>query len=285
MEAVGFGFVVSTQPKQKMARTPYPDDLTDAQWHKIAPMIPSAKPGGRRRTQDMREILNAIFYMLRAGCAWRLLPHDLPRWQTVYYYFRRWQADGTWERIHYLLRAEVRVRAGRCVEPSSAIADSQSVKTADKALENGYDAGKNVKGRKRHILVDTMGLLLIVLVHSAHRQERQGFQLLLEWAKEFWPRLQLIWVDGGYQGQTFADWVKSLTGWILEVVKRPEGSKGFSVLPRRWVVERTFAWFNRYRRLGKDYEYLPTTSETMIYVAMIHLMLKRLTSNSSVIAL
>lgn len=171
------------------------------------------------------------------------------------------------------------------MEPSAANADSQSVKTADKAIESGYDAGKKVKGRKQHILVDTMGLLLMVIVHSAHHQEQQGFQLLLEWTKEFWPRLQLIWVDGGYQGQAFAEWVKQFSGWVLEVVKRPEGSKGFAVLPLRWVVERTEAWFNRYRRLSKDYEYLPDTSETMIYVAMIHLTIRRLTSKNQVLAL
>lgn len=207
------------------------------------------------------------------------MPHDFPCWQTVYYYFRRWEDDGTWERIHHSLRAEVRIREGRCVEPSAAIADTQSVKTAALAVESGYDGGKNVKGRKRHILVDTLGLLLIVFVHDAHRWDQAGFRLLLEWAQEFWLLLQLIWVDGTYQGRAFAEWVKQVCGWVLEVVKRPDGTQGFEVLPTRWVVERTFAWFNRYRRLSKDYEYLPTTSETMIYVAMIHLMVRRLTRN------
>ncbi len=198
-----------------MSRNTYPSDLTDEQWQKISMLIAPAKKGGRPRTQSMREIVNAIFYVLRAGCPWRYLPHDFPVWQTVYYYFRLWEDNGTWEKIHYFLRAEVRVREGRNVEPSAAcryadlfeIADYQSVKVAGPGIETGYDGGKQVKGRKRQILVDTLGLLLAVFVHDAHRSDQAGFRLLVEWIKNYFPRLRLIWVDKGYQGRAFAEWI------------------------------------------------------------------------------
>jgi len=260
-----------------MSRCAYDSDLSDVEWQKISPLIPKAKPGGRPRTQEPREIANAVFYMVKVGGPWRLLPHDLPKWQTVYYYFRHWETDGTWERIHDLLRAEVRIKAGRKVEPSAGIADTQSVKTAGSAIEVGFDGGKLVKGRKRHIVVDTLGLLLGVFVHSAGRSDQAGFKLLLQWFADFWPRLQLLWVDSSYRGADFIKWVQQTTGLTLQPVKRKEGQKGFEVIPRRWLVERTFSWFNHYRRLSKDYEFLPTTSETMIYVAMTRLMLRRLT--------
>ncbi len=264
-----------------MIRQRYDTDLTDAQWLKISMLFPKPNKRGRPRTIDFREITNAIFYMLRAGCAWRLLPHDFPKWQTVYYYFRRWQKDGTWQRIHYFLRAEVRVIAGRNVEPSAAIADTQSVPTGHHGLSKGFDGGKLVKGRKRHIMVDVMGLLLTVMVHSAAIQERRGFKLLLFRIRHLFPRLSLIWVDGAYDGQPLQTWVKHWFDWLVETIKRNENTQGFEVLPRRWVVERTFGWFGRYRRLSKDYEYLTSTSETMLYIAMINLMLRRLTRNSS----
>ena len=264
-----------------MIRQPYDTDLTDAQWSKISMLFPQPNKRGRPINQDFREITNAIFYILRAGCAWRLLPHDFPKWQTVYYYFRRWQKDGTWQRIHYFLKAEVRVRAGRNVEPSAAIADTQSVPTGHHGLGKGFDGGKLIKGRKRHILVDVMGLLLAVMVHSAGIQERRGFKLLLFKIRHLFPRLRLIWVDGGYEGQPLQNWVKRWFSWIVETIKRNEDTQGFEVLPRRWVVERTFGWFGRYRRLSKDYEYLPSTSETMLYIAMISLMLRRLTRSPS----
>jgi len=223
----------------------------------------------------MREVVNAIFYVVRSGCAWRMLPHDYPPWQTVYHYFRQWRQDGTWKRIHDTLRRQVRRQAGRNEEPSAAILDSQSVKTTERGGTRGYDAAKKVNGRKRHLLVDTLGLLLAVVVHAADIQDRDGARLVLEKVKHMLPRLQLIWADGGYAGE-LVDWVRRVCGWILEIVKRPEGAKGFVVLPRRWVVERTFGWFNRYRRLSKDYEFHTETSEAMIYVAMIHIMARRL---------
>lgn len=204
-----------------------------------------------------------------------MLPHDFPAWQTVYHYFRTWRKDGTWKGIHDALRRDVRVQAGREPEPSAAIIDSQSVKTTEKGGIHGYDAGKKINGRKRHILVDTMGLILAVVVHAANVQDRDGAKLVLEKVKYLLPRLCLIWADGGYAGQLI-DWVLSTCSWLIEIVKRSTDVKGFYVLPHRWIVERTFAWIGRYRRLSKEYEYLTETSEAMIYAAMIRLMVRRL---------
>jgi putative transposase len=228
----------------------------------------------------MREVLNAIFYVLRSGCAWRMLPHEFPAWQTVYGYFNQWRKDGTWERINTVLREEVRRRAGREPTPSAGIIDSQTVKTTEQGGPHGYDAGKKINGRKRHLLVDTLGLVLMVVVHAADIQDRDGARLVLQAIRGVFPRLQLIWADGGYRG-ALVDWVKTTFNWVLDIVKRPDDQQGFAVLPRRWVVERTFGWLGRYRRLSKDYERCPQSGEAMVYAAMSHLMLRRLARHSA----
>ncbi len=258
-----------------MRRKPYPTDLTDAEWEKLKAHLPPPRGRGAPRRVSLREVLNALRYLARTGCQWRLLPHDLPPWEIVYYYFSHWRDDGTWERLNRELRIEVRQSVGKDPEPSAAILDSQSVKATEVTESRGYDAGKKVNGRKRHVLVDTLGLVLTVVVLTANIQDREGARTLLEKVKGQFPRLQKIWADGGYSG-TLIDWVKSLCGWMVEIVKRRDTAKGFEVLPHRWIVERTFSWLNRSRRLSKDYERLAASSEAMVLLAMIHLMTKRL---------
>jgi len=255
----------------------YPTDLTDRQWNYIKDLIPAAKVGGRPRNLDMRQVLNAILYILVSGAQWRMLPTDYPKWKSVYHYFRIWRDDGTWQRIHDTLRAQVRRRAGRHKHPTGGCLDSQSVKSTSVRGLRGYDSGKRVKGRKRHLLVDTMGLLLAVVVTAASVSDPKGAKLLFKRLGGSCKKLRRIWVDGTYRGKLL-DWVSDHCWFLLEPVLRSDEQKGFVLLKRRWVVERTFAWLTQCRRLGKDYEVLPASSEAMIYLAMTRLMIRRLAS-------
>jgi len=260
------------------SKQPYPTDLNDTQWSKIRPYLPAEAQTGRPREHGWRMILNGIFYLLQSGCSWRMLPRDLPPWKTVYHYFRLWRMNGTWERLNKLLREKVRLKFGKKRQSSATILDSQSIKTSEGGLECGFDAEKQVTGRKRHSLVDTLGLVVKVIVTAGNVQDRDGAKLLLkELAQQAdtIKRLKLIWVDGSYRGHLI-DWVAEHFGWKLEVVEKPKDQVGFQILPKRWIVERTFAWLVRQRRLARDYERLPETSESFIYAAMIRLMLRRL---------
>jgi putative transposase len=262
----------------------YPSDLTWTQWERLKPLLPDAKPGGRPREVDLREILNGIFYIARGGCGWRMMPKDLPPWSTCYDYFRNWRNDGIWSKVNDALRTQVRHKDKRQKSPSMGIIDSQSVKTTEQGGPRGKDAYKKVNGRKRHLVVDTLGMVVSAVVHSAGIQDRDGAKLVLRKMVGRFPRLKKILADGIYNGG-IAEWAKEVGGWILEVVVHPKAEekaadpkdpKEFEVLPWRWIVERTFAWLGRYRRLSKDYEGSEESSESWIYIAMTHLMLRRL---------
>ncbi len=256
--------------------TNYATDLTAAEWEVVAPYVNADPAIGSPRTVCMRCVVNALFYIDKTGCQWQMLPPDLPTYGTVYYHFRRWTEDGTLERMNTDLRRMLRVRYGRDPEPSLAIVDSQSVKTTDVGGDAGVDAGTQVYGRKRHILVDTLGLLLVVVVTAASVQDASSAPALTPRLRAQFPRVQKIIADAGYK-QQFIDWFAHVLGWLVEIVSRAPHQRGFQVLPTRWIVERTLAWFNPYRRLSKDYEYSPSSSEAMIYLASIRLMLRRLT--------
>lgn len=258
----------------------YPSNLTLTQYEFVSDLIPDAKSGGRPREVDMWEILNAILYVLVEGVRWRALPGDFPAWQTVYTYFRNWRKDGTWMSIHDRLREWTRIEQNRHSSPSEAIIDSQSVKSAAGVNEAvGFDGAKLIKGRKRFLTVDTLGLVLRVLVTAASVGERDGGKQVLKQVKQMdkgVSRLTTIWVDGGFDGAPFMMWVMDVCRWIVQVVLRPQQTKGFVLLKKRWVVERTLGWLMGCRRLVRDYELLPETSETFIYIAMIRIMVRRL---------
>ena len=255
----------------------YPSDMTDEQWSLIEALLPSPRPTGRPEKHPRREIVNAILYLVRTGCAWRLLPKDFPPWETVYWHFARWVDDGSLQRAHDALRDEVRDRTGRDPMVSAGIIDAQSVRAADTVASDnrGYDAGKKVNGRKRHIVVDTLGLLLVVIVTAANVQDRDGGKRALDRLRFRMPSVALVWADGGYAGRLVA-WAQQALRVAVEIVRKKPGQRTFEVLPRRWVVERTFAWVTRCRRLARDYERSVAHSEAMVLWAMIGLMTRRL---------
>ena len=253
----------------------YPSDLRDGQWQVLRGLLPPPAKRGRRPI-CRRLILNAILYVNRTGCQWRALPHDFPKWKTVYTIFWRWRRDGVWQRIHEALCRRVRKQSGKKPTPSVAIVDSQSIRTAEGGEERGYDAGKKITGRKRHLAVDTLGLVWAVVVHGAYWQDHDGACLVFQKLTVF-GRLRVLFADSAYGRNGLPQWVKETFGWILQTVLRPVGTKGFVVLPKRWIVERTFAWLARYRRHSKDYERNTESSEAMIYLSMINLMSRRLT--------
>jgi transposase len=258
----------------------YASNLTAEEWAILEPLLPVPAATGRPWQWPLKLIVEAIFYVLRTGCQWRYLPSDFPPWPTVYYWFRRPSADGTWKRVNHTLVMAARQCGGRDASPTAAIIDSQSMKATEAAGPRGYDAGKKIKGCKRHILTDTEGHLLSAVVHEACIQDRDGAVLLFSQLFGLFPFISRIFADGGYAGEKLKQALRSFGNWCIEIVKRSDQAKGFVLLPRRWVVERTFAWFGRNRRLSRQFEASPETAVAYLYAASVMLLARRLARSS-----
>ena len=265
-----------TRPKYRRDGLRYASDTTDEEWAVIALYMPGPRRRGRPRTTALRAVTDAIFYIAQSGCQWRLLPKEFPPYTTVQRYFYRWRDDGTWQKINHYLVMLAREAEGREASPTAGVIDSQSIKTTEAGGPRGFDAGKKIKGRKRHLLTDTAGILIAGIVHEASIQDRDGAPALLGLIRSAFPWLRHVFADGGYAGNKLRNALGAIGRWTIEIVKRSDATKGFKLLPRRWVVERTIAWLNRNRRLAKDFEATIESAETWLMIASVKLLSRRL---------